>query len=105
MAPPVDSWMDSDRDGVADIREVLAGTDPKDRDSVFRMRSVALAAGTITLEWESVARRSYLIQWTEAIGMPWRSLKSVVATSEMTRELVPLSEAGAGGFYRVAIVQ
>lgn len=103
FAPPEASWVDSDRDGSPDIREVIAGTDPENAQSRFHVAAVVVSEGEYALRWASVPGRTYVVQHTVDLGHAWNLVGSVVAEGEATR--FPVNELGQGstGFFRVAI--
>ena len=49
------SLVDFDHDGASDYAEVVAGTNPLDSNSVFRITSITPATGHVTITWPSVA--------------------------------------------------
>jgi hypothetical protein len=59
---------DSDRDGISNYHEFLAGTDPTAADSVFRILNVQVAnregRPTALIQWEAREGRNYHIQWS-----------------------------------------
>lgn len=57
----VDPSADPDGDGLNNLAEYKAGTDPKDFQSQFRFISITRQAGGVLLEWSSVTNRSYSI--------------------------------------------
>ncbi len=54
---------DADGDGASNLQEYLAGTDPNNPGSVFRLAAVAPGNGTISLTWPAAPGRSYQIQY------------------------------------------
>jgi len=58
---------DSDRDGVRDAEEYLAGTDPGAADSFPAIQGVRVSPGDqqVTLEWQAGAGREYGVEWTD----------------------------------------
>jgi hypothetical protein len=68
---------DSDKDGFADMVELVAGTDPADSSSFFRIKSMTMTAGGALLKWEGVKGRRYRVEespnmadWTLVPGVP-----------------------------------
>lgn len=64
---------DADHDGTADMAESLAGTDPKDGASTFRVSQIQrTGGGDVTLQWPAVAGRTYSIfTAAEPAGPAW----------------------------------
>ena len=102
MAPLKDTWMDLDHDGVADIREVIAGTDPGDASSALRVLTLDLEDGAAVLQWASVPGKSYIIQHATTLGAAWMPMASLTAVSSEASARLPKLGAGQG-FYRVAV--
>jgi hypothetical protein len=89
---------DPDGDGMTNLAEYLAGTDPRDANSVLKAKAVGLNL----LEWTSRDRRLYsvetstdLIQWTR-FGAP------VLATGPLLQKTLA-AESGPRRFYRVRL--
>lgn len=62
---------DSDADGLSDLAEFLAGTNPVNPESRLQFSSIAPGTdGTITLSWSCVPGRAYRIQSRQEEG-PW----------------------------------
>jgi sugar lactone lactonase YvrE len=57
-----DAALDSDGDGASNLNEFLAGTDPNDPASVFRIVTVQPEAGALRITWSTVGGKSYVVQ-------------------------------------------
>ena len=67
---------DEDGDGRSNLQESLAGTDPRNASSAFRITAVEPGAGTVVLRWPSVLGKRYFLQsssdlatWTDATSL------------------------------------
>ena len=108
-----DGTLDLDLDGLTDLEEYLAGTDPDDPASALRVLVVELSGtvpvresirvndGTATVSWTSVPGEAYQVQSVDGLeGTNWMDLgPEVIATTS-------LSSVTDGGllpqrFYRV----
>jgi len=54
---------DGDTDGVSNIQEYLAGTNPKDSNSVLRMCSMLTTSGWYVVDWDSVGGTRYRVEY------------------------------------------
>ncbi|MBI1842498.1 MAG: hypothetical protein HYR88_16795, partial [Verrucomicrobia bacterium] len=97
---------DSDGDGQNDLAEFLAGTDPHDARSVFRIlgEPIRLKPGLWRVTWQSVSNRSYTVQRLadsapDFADSKWIDLATVQADGPTTFFDAPV--AAARGFFRV----
>lgn len=66
-----DAQGDLDEDGCPNIAEMNAGTNPRAADSVLLCESPAKTGDTVKVTWQSVAGRTYKVQWTHDITSGW----------------------------------
>ncbi len=96
---------DPDGDGQSNLAEFLAGTDPTDASSAFRIVSVALAEGDVVVSFTSAADRHYHLLRSESL-LP-DSWSVVGDTLAGTGGLVHAVDTGAAAlprrFYRVRL--
>jgi hypothetical protein len=59
---PADAVADADGDEASNLNEFLAGTNPKDPASVFRILAAEPEAGGVRLTWSTVGGKSYVVQ-------------------------------------------
>jgi len=55
---------DSDGDGMSNLQEYLAGTDPTNSASAFRITSIIPQGDDILITWTAVTNKSYIVQVT-----------------------------------------
>jgi hypothetical protein len=101
------SWMeeDIDGDGHSFWQEVVAGTDPEDATSVFRILPVQTTDGNvIQLTWSSVDGKEYLVErMDQTKADSWHAVGDTIeATGASTSLNVPL--AGSENIYRVRVL-
>jgi hypothetical protein len=59
---PSDAAQDADNDGKTNLEEYLAGTDPRDAGSVFRITSISLQGNDASVSWTAVGGHNYLLE-------------------------------------------
>lgn len=111
---------DPDHDGMSNYQEYLAGTDPNNPNSVFRItaESVFFSSGGLggpggsseaiaTLTWNSVPTRYYYIQTTPSLSSPvWTDSGLGLITPTSTSTVRDFADPDAPmRFYRVEAVQ
>jgi uncharacterized delta-60 repeat protein len=95
---------DSDGDGVWDRIEAVAGTNPKDPGSVFRVYEVTRSGGAITMRWPGVTGKAYRVERSPTVEFNdydavATNIAGAVPFTSFTDTAVPLG--GAAVFYRV----
>lgn len=74
-----DARLDADGDGLTNLEEFLAGTDPQDEKSTLAIEAVTLSGGNLRLRFQAVAGKRYTVQ---------------VRASLMSRDWQPLADVG-----------
>ncbi|MGA2242077.1 MAG: S8 family serine peptidase [Verrucomicrobiota bacterium] len=75
---PNDAALDSDGDGVSNLNEYLAGTDPRDDADYFHIASIAVGANCV-LSFQSALNRLYTLEfWTNSVANSWTPLPGQV---------------------------
>ena len=94
---------DPDGDGLTNWQEFLAGTDPRNADSVLRLVAVRRVAGGTELRWDSVPGRSYRIAVAASMLDEFLPLSGeIVADGDVTTYVVPSGERQL--FFQVILV-
>lgn len=98
---------DWDNDGLNDRAEYLAGTDPTNEGSAFRVLTLTAVGGDgVTVVWSATAGRTYRVQFKDTVDAPWTDLPGDVTASGDTASK-PDTTAGASlaRFYRALLVE
>jgi hypothetical protein len=97
-----DSGQDPDSDGLTNLEEYLAGTDPQDAASEFRLR-LDVDAFQPLLEFSARSNRTYSVQYKETLESPqWLRLQDVVSQPlHRTEQIRDATASPTGRFYRL----
>ena len=97
-----DASGDADGDGLSNLDEFQLGTHPKSGTSFFKATLAPMAAtpGSYQLTWNSVAGKTYIVEWSPDLVTPFAPVRTVTATGTTSTETVA-SGGAAVGFYRV----
>ena len=100
-AQGVDPKADADGDGQTNLQESIAGTDPFNANSAFKVTKVDSAGGNITLHWPSVRGKRYQV-YSSTNLTSWVAVGSVLAGTgnELT---ATLAKGSAPNFFRVNV--
>jgi hypothetical protein len=93
---------DADGDGMTNIEEYRAGTNPTDIASRFALNSSNAAAGVV-LKWPTVAGKSYRLESAPALaGAPWTVVEDGIAGTGSLVQRTMSFQPGQTQFYRVS---
>jgi hypothetical protein len=98
---PLDASLDLDGDGMSNLAEYIAGTDPANSLSYLKIDSIVVGGGA-TLTFGAVSNKTYGIEYTDALGAgSWSRLTDFIARP--TNRTETLVDAGftTNRFYRV----
>lgn len=103
---------DSDGDGVSNLNEQFAGTNPTNAVSAFRLLSAAKLSDDLKLNWTTVGGKSYVVQrttnTTASFTTTFADLSppiTIGGTNEGATNYLHLGGAtNAGGYYRIRLV-
>ena len=104
----IGSSLDSDGDGMPDWMELLAGTDPYNADSVFRINGLGWG-NPVEISWSSVSNKAYQVLSTTNLLLPMTvdpNGTSIPANTSgnSTQWFDPSSDA-TNKFYRIKLLQ
>jgi hypothetical protein len=96
---------DFDHDGATDWQEYVAGTDPTDPNSVFKLVGVQPAAnGEVVVQWKSVAGKSYAIEKSTDLTAGFYELVPDVFATPPVNSYTDVNPPGATAvFYRIRV--
>lgn len=98
--PPPD--LDSDSDGMTDVAEAIAGTDPHDSNSVLRI--TALANGNQLVVWDSVSGINYQVLATTNLALPLGPISPVIQGSGPNSFYFDSTPDAEKKFYRIQVI-
>jgi hypothetical protein len=100
----VDPLADPDRDGLNNLAELKAGTNPNDFQSQFRLIRILPQTQGTSVEWSSVSNRSYSILRSSDVSGGYQLLNgSHPATPPVNTFLDPTAVPPGPYFYRIRL--
>jgi hypothetical protein len=101
---PADAFLDLDNNGMKNLDEYLAGTDPANPDSILRLQLWIQEDGSIGLRFLAVAGQSYVIESGEPVaGDPWEPVTQIApdAINRIVDQLLPNVDAPPTRYFRL----
>jgi hypothetical protein len=98
-----DALLDTDGDGLTNFQEFLAGTNPTDKNDLFRIEFINSDAAAAQLQFLARSNRTYSVQFKESLNAPaWLNLTNIAfrATNRI-ETILDLSPRIHGRFYRL----
>jgi len=98
---------DSDGDGSPDAQELLAGTDPNDAASIFRITAIQRTAAGLEFTFNAVPGKSYRLEFSHDPGNEsWTALGERAGGNARLLKLTDITpRSDARLFYRIAVVE
>jgi subtilisin family serine protease len=108
----VNPTADRDGDGMTNLQEFFAGTNPSDPQSVFRISSIVgeMNGTGFVVTWTAVSGMSYRVSYSASLAGPWLSdLPNSQITAQSGQTSLSYTDTTAGvasaRFYRVQLVE
>jgi hypothetical protein len=101
---PKDAAKDPDGDGLTNLQEYLAGTDPFNPNSALRLDAQLNTNAVPVLSFQTVSTRNYRLEYEDDLGSGWHVLKDVKgdgARATVMDSPVPARRR----FYRVVVLR
>lgn len=109
---PNDAHLDADEDGMTNLQEYYAGTDPQDPASRFEILDLERDAVPPLLRWSSVPGKSYRIGWSGNLltwhyveSSPGQPLTVAASPGAATEAPIHLPQTSASLFLRVEVLR
>ncbi|HOX57930.1 MAG TPA: alpha-amylase family glycosyl hydrolase [Candidatus Paceibacterota bacterium] len=96
---------DADGDGLSNLAEFVAGTNPRDDTSSFKITGFVQAAGEAQLAWTARAGRTYQLLQSDGLGesATWSNFGAALAGVDGVLTQAVGAATGASRFFRVQV--
>jgi len=100
-----DADQDRDGDGLRNLHEYLAGTDPLAAHSLLGIKEVKRDANDWIITFASVTGKTYAVEFKNDLAEPpWTALTNLTATGSVTSVADPHGAAQSMRFYRIRLI-
>jgi hypothetical protein len=97
---------DPDGDGMSNLQEYLAGTDPTNSSSVLRMTAITPAGADVRVYFTSVGAKYYALQRSDSMGGTWTAIVTNIPGNDGIQWVKDIGAATrTGAFYRIGLLQ
>lgn len=99
---------DFDGDGVSNLREYRAGTNPTDPNSRFEVVEITKVAGGMSIRWTSQSGRTYRVKRADSLLTPaanYTPLTSSLTATPPMNQFIDTTAGGAQAFYLIEIAE
>ena len=80
---------DTDGDGLTNLQEFYAGLDPRNANSVLRIKNIVRSGGDVQLTFQSVLGRIYRLEWRNSMAAEsWQPLLDGIVGNGSTMQLI-----------------
>jgi hypothetical protein len=97
---PADALTDLDGDGVNNLKETVAGTNPNDASSYLKATQ-DLSPGSTQISVAAKANKAYIVEFTDTLGGQWTRLVAIAARATDRVETVSDPTGNPKRFYRL----
>ena len=95
---------DPDGDGPNNLTEFIAGTDPRDRNSNFRIISITQSNGIHVITWSCVPGKSYEVWAATDLSQPYSAISGPISAGGTQTSYTDSTPSGASKFYKLRVI-
>ncbi len=99
-----DAGLDPDGDGLTNLQEYQAGTDPHDRASTVKLVGTMNVDASLTLEFAGVQGRNYRVEQSSVLpAVEWTAVKRIAPQLSTGAVKISVNGGTDGEFYRLVV--